>query len=446
MKKRKQTTTTEWPASFTADDRAMFERIRVSAELATDAGVRRMTDREARNHGIGCKGDMAGLAFPYTDLDTGDMATLRLQPCDNPDKTKDGKIEAKYVMPPNARRQLYYPPGAKEALDKRADILFVLVESEKAALGGTAWAERIGCGDRVLFLAMGGCWGWSAGDKELLPDMKLLEGRSAGLLFDANVATNGQVKLARDTLVPQLRGLGCDVRTLQLPQMEGVNGPDDLLAQENGDELMKEVIAQGVKAVVAPTSDDALATKFAEDQKDDMRYVDAWGQWFLWDGLRWKEDNIQEASRRVQDFCRAEAERCGNLSEAKRIRSRRTIEAVQSLAGAKSRMAASIDQWDMDIWTLATSGGAVDLRTGKVHEARRGGYCSKLAGATPDASAVPAALVFNTWPAGDWREQGTSPAPFLQRVLRLLALTWATSSLTLSSSCMAWARTARASS
>ena len=42
-------------------------------------------------------------------------------------------------------------------------------------------------------------------------------------------------------------------------------------------------------------SDDALATTFAIRHRDDLRYVAAWGRWFIYDGTRWCEDDTLHA-------------------------------------------------------------------------------------------------------------------------------------------------------
>jgi len=55
----------------------MFERIRVPADLVVDAGIRRVTDREARTARLVGRGDLSGLLFPYADLQSGRMETCR---------------------------------------------------------------------------------------------------------------------------------------------------------------------------------------------------------------------------------------------------------------------------------------------------------------------------------------------------------------------------------
>jgi P4 family phage/plasmid primase-like protien len=382
MAKRKIATSAQWPASFIPADIEMFSRFRIPADRATDSGVRRGTDRENRHLGLVGKGNMAGLAFPYADPWTGDMVTLRVRR-DNPELDKDGKAERKYVMPSRdkAKRILYYTHDAKHKLENR-NVVIVLIESEKAALALTAWACRMGFGDRVLFVAMGGCWGWSQ-DKKPLQDFAWFERRTLYILLDANVANNANVREAQEALVAVLCSLQCEVHLLQLPQMEGLNGPDDLLAQPDGDALMERVFGSRTNAVVAPFSDDALATQFAEAQKDVLRYTHQWGQWLVWDNQRWREDSVQQVARLVQEFCHKAAAQSGKLSDANRMRGGRTREIVQREAGVKPSLAATVEQWDADPWLMSTPDGSVDLRTGELRPSRREDYMTKLTTAAP---------------------------------------------------------------
>ena len=385
MRKAKTIPSSEWPASFTAADRRVFKKFRISAELMVEAGVRRVTDSEARRAGLRGKGDMAGLLFPYFDLATEKPISFRVRR-DKPERSTDGEPEAKYMMPPAAhgRRILYYPPATKEKMEHQTGIAFVLVEAEKSALALAAFAERVSLGQCLLPVALGGCWGWSQ-DKKALPDLDLFEGHTVFVLLDANLQINPQVRQAHDALISALCARRCRIYTLSIPQLKGVNGPDDLLAQPDGDTLMTDLLNRGKEAVIAPYSDDALATQFSVEQEEQLRYVNAWRQWLVWDEQRWKEDDKQEVGRRTQDFCHAAAVQCGALTEARRIRSSRTIEAVQHEASKKAPMAATSDQWDRHPLLLATPGGVLDLLSGQLRPARREDYITKLTAVAPRA-------------------------------------------------------------
>jgi hypothetical protein len=99
---------------LTADDLAMFAHLGIEPQLLERAGIERVTDTEAREYGIvGC-GDMAGIAFPYTDPVSGRRCTARVRR-DHPE-VEAGKPKNKYINAYGDRRHLY------EALAKSSRI------------------------------------------------------------------------------------------------------------------------------------------------------------------------------------------------------------------------------------------------------------------------------------------------------------------------------------
>jgi putative DNA primase/helicase len=132
-----------------------------------------------------------------------------------------------------------------------------------------------------------------------------------------------------------------------------------------------------------PFSDEALALRFAERHKDDLRYVDKTCQWFEWDGTRWKRDFTLRAIDLAREICREASAECNHPTEKKTIASARTVHAVEKLARADRQLAAVVDQWDRDAWLLNTPAGTVDLRTGRMLEHRREDYCTRIAPVPP---------------------------------------------------------------
>jgi hypothetical protein len=67
--------------------------------------------------------------------------------------------------------------------------------------------------------------------KGVISDFNLItwEGRTVFIIFDSNVATNEKVRAARSQLGKELKRRGAIVHLVDLPQMDGVNGVDDLL-------------------------------------------------------------------------------------------------------------------------------------------------------------------------------------------------------------------------
>ena len=228
--------------SLTDADLAMFQRLKIPPELLEAAQVERVTDREARDrYGIIGQGDMTGIAFPYFDPTTRYRTTARLRR-DHPD-FEQGKPEKKYISAYGDKKHLYFPPGARELLAE-SRVSVIIVEAEKSALAGRAWAQR--ANRPTLFIGTGGCWGWRGrtgkaesangnrvDQKGPLPDLDLIawQDRDVVILFDSNATTNFAVRRARFELAQELMSRGAKVRLGDLPAIDKVNGPDDLLAE-----------------------------------------------------------------------------------------------------------------------------------------------------------------------------------------------------------------------
>jgi len=162
-------------------------------------------------------------------------------------------------------------------------------------------------------------------------------------------------------------------------------------------------------------SDEALALRFAQVHADDLRYVDPWNKWLLWDGRRWAYDE----TRRAFDFARAQvratAAECETKTNSKlpaQIASAKTVAATLSLARADRRLAATIDQWDSEPWFLNTPGGIVDLTTGESRPALPQDYMTKMTTVAPGGECPRFLSFLDEVTAGD-----TDLVKFLQRLL-----------------------------
>ena len=250
------------PRAATLNDRdvQMFARIGVPIDLLEEAHIGRASNEEARD-GFGICGpaakNMAGIVFPYFSHVTGHRVTARVRR-DNPEFEGD-KPKDKYISAYGDGRHLYFPPDAREKLQK-PNTPIVLVEAEKSVLALTAWARRTSTD--VIPVGMGGCWGWRGrigktvdinGErvdvKGPLPDLAVCEGRTVYLMLDSNVETNSMVQAARNALVRELVRRGCTVRLCYLPEEPGINGPDDYVGARGDDALAR--ILDGARPTVA---------------------------------------------------------------------------------------------------------------------------------------------------------------------------------------------------
>ena len=95
-------------------------------------------------------------------------------------------------------------------------------------------------------------------------------------------------------------------------------------------------------------SDEALALRFARLYLDELRYVAVWSTWLTWDSARWKPDDTLAAFDRSRAVCRTAAAEANKMSVQVALASAKTVAAIERLAKADRRIAATIDQWDAD--------------------------------------------------------------------------------------------------
>jgi putative DNA primase/helicase len=133
-------------------------------------------------------------------------------------------------------------------------------------------------------------------------------------------------------------------------------------------------------------TDESLALRFAELHANDLRYVAAWSRWLVWNGERWQFDDTLRAFDFARKACREAAAACHKPKLAACLASARTVAAVERLAKADRRLAATVDQWDADPWLLNTPAGVIDLHSGNFRSHRPDDYVTKICSVAPDAS------------------------------------------------------------
>jgi putative DNA primase/helicase len=157
------------------------------------------------------------------------------------------------------------------------------------------------------------------------------------------------------------------------------------LVPENGDAAIDQ----------APSfSEESIALRFADERAADSRYVAAWSKWLRYDSKCWHTDETMATFDAVRAICRAEALQANKASTRRSIASAKVVAAVERLARADRRLAASTEQWDADIWTLNTPGGVVDLRTGKLRSHQAEDYMTKITAVAPSGDCL-----LRLWPA-----------------------------------------------
>ena len=134
-------------------------------------------------------------------------------------------------------------------------------------------------------------------------------------------------------------------------------------------------------------SDECLAQRFTARHEHDLRFVNLWGRWLMWDGRRWRQDETLKAfdlARAIACEASAEiAEQDGSIKLASSVASAKTVAAIERLAKADRRHASVTEDWDADPWLLNTPDGTVDLRTGDLRPHNRDDLITKIAAVSP---------------------------------------------------------------
>ena len=150
-----------------------------------------------------------------------------------------------------------------------------------------------------------------------------------------------------------------------------------------------------------PTAEEALALAFASRHEAALRHVAIWGRWLSFDGMRWQFDDTLRAFDLAREICRETALECDKPASA--VASAKTVAAVERLAKADRRLAATAAQWDAAPFLLNTGDSTVDLRTGTGRTADPLDYLTRQAACTaaPESSPHPLWTKFLARVTGD---------------------------------------------
>lgn len=123
---------------------------------------------------------------------------------------------------------------------------------------------------------------------------------------------------------------------------------------------------------------DNVATIFAQRHGHEFRYSHDRGNWFSWDGLRWRE----ETTRLAFDYTR-QLTRTLNTEGKREFAKASFCEGVEKFAQADRVFALRGDEWDCDPWILNTQAGSVNLHTGDIQGHDQADLITKLTGVAP---------------------------------------------------------------
>lgn len=117
-------------------------------------------------------------------------------------------------------------------------------------------------------------------------------------------------------------------------------------AAERAASMAEEKLLEIADARPPEFSDEALAQRFVRQHGAAMRYVAAWSRWYVWSGGRWAAELTLDAFDRARAVCRAASASANKLNIKTALASAKTVTAVERLAKADRRIAATVEQWD----------------------------------------------------------------------------------------------------
>ena len=140
--------------------------------------------------------------------------------------------------------------------------------------------------------------------------------------------------------------------------------PDDSEIAATIDQIRTRTSSQGVpggeaRPVPPECTDEALALRFTDLHKHRLQYVASWSRWLIREPAVWRFDETLHAFDMARAVCRQAAAECENPKIAATVASAKTVAAVERLARADRRHAATTDQWDADPWSLQIHRGAL---------------------------------------------------------------------------------------
>jgi putative DNA primase/helicase len=151
---------------------------------------------------------------------------------------------------------------------------------------------------------------------------------------------------------------------------------------DSGDDNIVRLANYQQSKQLSDIAEDSIALAFADRHAHELRYVHMWGRWLRCAKGRWAFDDTLHVFDLARDVCRETA--LAHDKPANAVASAKTVAAVERLAKADRRLAATVKQWDADPWVLNTPGGVIDLRNAEVNPHQPEDYLTKITAVEAD--------------------------------------------------------------
>lgn len=167
--------------------------------------------------------------------------------------------------------------------------------------------------------------------------------------------------------------------------------------QDKADETRQEKPNLGFDEMIHNT-DLGNAQRLVQRFGEDIRYLDSWRSWFLWDGHQWKQDDTRQIERYAKGTVRGMYREAADIDDdderkflikwARKSEAKSRLDAMVQLARSEPGIPILHDQLDKDPMILNVANGVIDLSDGTLHEPDRKRLITKIAPVVYDASAT----------------------------------------------------------
>ena len=89
---------------------------------------------------------------------------------------------------------------------------------------------------------------------------------------------------------------------------------------------LRPLATEDEEALPPAFTEEALALRFAETHTDDLRYVAAWGKWYIWTGTQWREDaRLRSSTMPARFVALRRLSAIGPISRAELLAAKRSL-------------------------------------------------------------------------------------------------------------------------